>query len=32
MRRSKSDYVIQTVSNALRLLEVFGDEEELGVT
>jgi len=32
MRRSKSDYVIQTVANALRLLEVFGDEEELGVT
>ena len=32
MRRSKSDYVIQTVANALRLLEVFRDEEELGVT
>jgi IclR family KDG regulon transcriptional repressor len=32
MRRSKSDYSIQTVSNALRVLEAFGDEEELGVT
>ena len=32
MRRSKSDYVIQTVTNALRLLEAFDDEEELGVT
>lgn len=32
MRRSKSDYVIQTVTNALRLLEEFRDADELGVT
>ncbi len=32
MKRPKSDYVIQTVSNALRLLESFRDDEELGVT
>ena len=32
MRRSKSDYVIQTVVNALRLLEVFQEDEILGVT
>ncbi len=33
MRRSKSDYVIQTVANALRLLEEFREgEPELGVT
>lgn len=32
MKRPKSDYVIQTVSNALRLLESFREEEELGVT
>ena len=32
MRRSKSDYVIQTVTNALRVLEAFRDKEELGVT
>jgi DNA-binding IclR family transcriptional regulator len=32
MRRSKSDYVIQTVTNALRLLEEFRYAEELGVT
>jgi DNA-binding IclR family transcriptional regulator len=33
MRRSKSDYVIQTVANAFRLLEEFGDSSwELGVT
>src|SRR5262245_7299572 len=32
MRRSKSDYVIQTVTNALRLLEEFRYDEELGVT
>lgn len=32
MRRSKSDYVIQTVVNALRLLEVFQEDEVLGVT
>ena len=29
MKRSKSDYVIQTVTNALRVLEAFRDEEEL---
>jgi DNA-binding IclR family transcriptional regulator len=32
MKRSKSDYVIQTVTNALRVLEAFRDEAELGVT
>ena len=33
MRRSKSDYVIQTVANAFRLLEEFGGADaELGVT
>ena len=33
MRRSKSDYVIQTVANAFRLLEEFGGASaELGVT
>jgi DNA-binding IclR family transcriptional regulator len=32
MRRSKSDYVIHTVRNALRVLEAFRDELELGVT
>jgi DNA-binding IclR family transcriptional regulator len=32
MRRSKSDYVIQTVTNALRVLEEFRYDEELGVT
>ena len=32
MKRSKSEYVIQTVANALRLLEAFREEEELGVT
>ena len=32
MKRPRSDYVIQTVANALRLLEAFEDEEELGVT
>jgi len=32
MRRSKSDYVIQTVTNALRLLEEFRYADELGVT
>ena len=30
-RKPKSDYAIQTVSNALRLLEVFRDEDEIGV-
>jgi IclR family KDG regulon transcriptional repressor len=32
MRRSKSDYVIHTVRNALRVLEEFRDETDLGVT
>ncbi len=32
LRRSKSEYVIQTVTNALRLLEAFREAEELGVT
>lgn len=32
MKRSKSDYVIQTVTNALRVLEAFRDQDELGVT
>lgn len=32
MRRAKSDYVIHTVRNALRVLEAFSDELELGVT
>lgn len=32
MRRSKSDYSIQTVANSLRVLEAFGTDEELGVT
>jgi DNA-binding IclR family transcriptional regulator len=32
MKRSKSDYVIQTVTNALRLLEEFQRDSELGVT
>jgi DNA-binding IclR family transcriptional regulator len=32
MKRPKSDYVIQTVTNAMRVLEAFRDEEELGVT
>lgn len=32
MRRQKSDYVIQTVTNALRLLEEFRYAEQLGVT
>lgn len=31
-RRPKSEYVIQTVVNALRLLETFREAEELGVT
>ena len=31
-RKSKSDYVIQTVSHALRLFEEFRTEDELGVT
>lgn len=32
MTKSKSDYSIQTVSNALRVLEVFHDEDEIGVS
>ena len=32
MPKPKSDYAIQTVSNALRLLEAFGDTDELGVS
>ncbi|MFV1978139.1 MAG: helix-turn-helix domain-containing protein, partial [Myxococcota bacterium] len=31
-KKAKSDYVIQTVSHALRLLEEFRAEDELGVT
>lgn len=31
-RKPKSDYAIQTVTNALRLLEMFDGEERLGVT
>jgi IclR family transcriptional regulator, KDG regulon repressor len=32
MKKPKSDYSIQTVSNALRLLEAFSQEDEFGVT
>ena len=32
MNKPKSDYVIQTVRNALRLLEAFHDAPELGVS
>lgn len=32
MKRPKSDYEIQTVRNAFRLLEAFREREELGVT
>ncbi len=32
MKKQKSEYSIQTVANALKLLEAFHDEEELGVT
>ncbi len=32
MRRSKSDYEIQTVTHAMRVLEAFQDQETLGVT
>ncbi len=32
MRKPKEAYAIQTVVNAMRLLEEFRDEEELGVT
>jgi DNA-binding IclR family transcriptional regulator len=32
MKKPKGDYAIQTVVNAMRLLEAFHDEDELGVT
>jgi DNA-binding IclR family transcriptional regulator len=32
MKKAKGDYAIQTVVNAMRLLEAFRDEDELGVT
>lgn len=32
MKRPKRDYLIQTVTNAVRLLESFRDDEALGVT
>ncbi len=32
MKKAKSDYAIQTVVNALRVLRAFDDAEELGVT
>jgi DNA-binding IclR family transcriptional regulator len=32
MKRSKSEYAIQTVSNAMRLLEAFQHDDELGVS
>ena len=32
MKRPKGEYAIQTVSNALSLLEAFAEEDELGVT
>jgi IclR family KDG regulon transcriptional repressor len=32
MHKPKSDYTIQTVSNALRVLQVFNEEVELGVS
>jgi len=32
MHRSKSEYAIQTVDNAVRLIEAFESDEELGVT
>lgn len=32
MKKEKSEYAIQTVTNALRVLEAFQDAEELGVT
>jgi IclR family transcriptional regulator, KDG regulon repressor len=31
MKKPKSDYAIQTVANALRLLEAFHDDQEIGV-
>ncbi len=32
MRKPKGEYAIQTVINAMRLLEAFSDDQELGVT
>lgn len=32
MRKPKSDYAIQTVVNAMRVLEAFREDDELGVT
>ena len=32
MKKPKGEYAIQTVTNAMRVLEAFHDEEELGVT
>ena len=32
MQRAKSEYAIQTVTNALRVLEAFESDEQLGVT
>ncbi len=32
MTKPKSDYTIQTVGNALRVLEIFHEEEEIGVS
>lgn len=32
MTKAKSDYSIQTVSNALRVLEMFSEEDEIGVS
>lgn len=32
MHRAKSEYAIQTVSNALRVLDAFESDEEIGVT
>ena len=32
MQRAKSEYAIQTVTNALRVLQAFESEEQLGVT
>jgi DNA-binding IclR family transcriptional regulator len=32
MQRAKSEYAIQTVTNALRVLEAFETDEQLGVT
>ncbi len=32
MKKPKGEYAIQTVVNALRVLEAFHEEDELGVT